>query len=69
MPACVTDIEDKVLPVLQTPPLFPVKLTEPPAQKLGLPCAEIVAAIGNGLTLTDIAFEVTLPHELVVVTE
>ena len=39
-------------PVLQTPPIFPESVTLPPAQNVVGPLAEIVEAIGNGLTVT-----------------
>ena len=54
--------------VLHVPPLFPMSITEFPEQKVVLPIAEIVAAVGSGFNVIEIVFEVVLPHEFVVVT-
>ncbi len=56
-------------PVLQTPPLFPNRVTKPPLQNVVKPPAVIVGAVGKGFTDTTILFDIVLPHELVVVTE
>ena len=47
--------------VLQTPPLFPDKVTEPPAQNVVAPTAEIVDAIGKAYTLTSLSLQSPCP--------
>ena len=69
VPDVVTLMVGVVAPVLQTPPLFPDKVTEPPLQNVVAPPAVIVAAVGTGLTVTTMLLEVVLPQELVVVTK
>ena len=39
-------------PVLHIPPIFPESVTLPPSQNEVGPLAEIVEAVGNGLTVT-----------------
>ncbi len=58
-----------VPPLLQVPPLFPDKVTEPPLQNVVAPPAVIIGVTGNGFTVTSMLFDAVLPHEFVVVTE
>jgi hypothetical protein len=63
VPEVVTSIVALVAPVLQTPPLFPDKVTEPPAQNVVALPAVIVDAIGSGFTVNvlDAVAEQPLP--------
>ena len=54
VPEVVTLMLGVVTFVLQTPPLFPDKVTEPPAQNVVAPLAVIVDAVGKGFTVTGI---------------
>ena len=52
-----------VAPVIQTSPLFPDKVTEPPAQNVVAPPAVIIDAVGSGFTVNvlDAVAEQPLP--------
>ena len=56
-------------PLFQTPPEFPLRVTEAPLQKVVFPLAEMKDGFGNGFTVTVIRFEFTLPHALEFVTK
>ena len=53
--------------VLQVPPLFPDKVTEPPLQKLVGPPAVIVDAIGNGFIVNVFDVDAEQPLSLLII--
>jgi hypothetical protein len=70
LPVLETVILWVVSPVFQRLPEaeLEVRVTEPPVQKLVGPLAEMVGALGLGLTVTDKLCAVLLPHALLAVT-
>ena len=58
---------DVVAPLLHVPPTLPDNVTVFPAQNVVAPPAVIVDAVGVGLAVTFIVFELTLPQELLLV--
>ena len=69
VPGWETVMEALLCPLLQVPPVFPERVTEPPWQKVVLPDAEITDAVGRGFTVIVIALEFTVPQLFVFVTE
>ena len=69
-PELVTFIVGVVELLLHTPPLLPLSITEPPAQNVVLPLADITLAVGRGLTVTLVTADVEEhPEIFVTVTE
>ena len=62
-------MDDVAAELLQVPLLFPESITLLPTQNVVVPLAEITDAVGSGLTVTKIWFEVTLPQPFVLVTK
>jgi hypothetical protein len=66
----LTVIEAVVAPLLHVPPLlFPDKVTVEPEHIVVAPLAEMTATVGNGLTVTAIEFELTVPQLFELVTK
>ena len=56
-----------VASVLQTPPLFPDKVTDPPLQNVVVPSAVIVVAVGSGFTVKVLDVEAVQPLSLLII--
>lgn len=67
VPEVVTLMLGLVAFVLQTPPLFPDKVTLPPLQKVVAPPAVIVGAVGSGFTVKVLDVEAVQPLSLLII--
>ena len=45
-------MDGEVDPLFQVPPTFPLRVTDPPAQKVVFPLAEILEGVGAWITVT-----------------
>ena len=67
VPDVVTLMVGVVAPVLQTPPLFPDKVTEPPLQNVVALPAVIIDAIGNGFIVNVFDVDAVQPLSLLII--